>query len=276
MQEQAPLNEKDGIEEENNFLKMKLMLEHGADFGGNNENELPAELENEFLKNVMAFEQQWAERKTIKVFDKIGRPDRFKPVAGIEEEDIHSAWKELRDYLNEHGIDLDACSPKVTPRELYRFAVEELFDEEMDDMDMPGWTTNFIYDEFYPDKEFNNTESIRDQLFNGLFSKDPIFFKYAFSSSGILFNGKLYDHFDTFNEPVESFKSCFDEISLDECNFSSYFQEESADIARGTYKARASSPGTEMIFSDEFSVRMVFENEYWVFKEIEIRGLNIG
>ncbi len=62
------------LKAENEFLKMKLMLENGAKFEMSEENELPAGVENEFLSNMAAFEKQFAEHKTIKVFDKIGRP----------------------------------------------------------------------------------------------------------------------------------------------------------------------------------------------------------
>ncbi|MEI9806727.1 MAG: hypothetical protein WDO16_01940 [Bacteroidota bacterium] len=134
------------------FLKMKLMLERGASFGGNENNELPPEIENQFLNNVMAFEDHFQDYKMIKVFDKIGRPHHFKPASEIPDDEIKKAWSELQAHLNEHSIDLDVCSPNIPVRELYRFAVEELFEQEMDDMDMPGWTTHFIYDEFHPDR----------------------------------------------------------------------------------------------------------------------------
>jgi len=98
------LAEEDRLKAENEFLKMKLMLEHGAKFGGNENSELPAELENAFLNNMAAFEKQFEEHKTIKVFDKIGRPEHFKPVNEIPDSEIDKAWSELRDYLNEYGI----------------------------------------------------------------------------------------------------------------------------------------------------------------------------
>ena len=50
-QEYEQLSEKEKLKAENDFLKMKMMLEKGAQFGaGPNSMELPPELENEFLK----------------------------------------------------------------------------------------------------------------------------------------------------------------------------------------------------------------------------------
>ena len=40
---------------QNDFLKMKMMAESGAFFGG--EGGLPADIENQFLKNIMEFEK---------------------------------------------------------------------------------------------------------------------------------------------------------------------------------------------------------------------------
>ena len=93
------LNEDDRLKAENDFLKMKLMLEHDAQFGGDENSELPADIENEFLNNMLAFEKQFEERKRVKVFDKIGRPQQFKPVSDIPEAEINEKWEELRNYL---------------------------------------------------------------------------------------------------------------------------------------------------------------------------------
>ncbi|MDQ6903188.1 MAG: hypothetical protein M3139_09275 [Bacteroidota bacterium] len=69
----------ENLKNENEFLKMKLMLEQGAEFGTiKSDSELPATVENEFLNYIMAFEKQAAERKTIKVFDRIERPEHLK------------------------------------------------------------------------------------------------------------------------------------------------------------------------------------------------------
>ena len=67
MEDFSHLNEEEKLKAENDFLKMKLMLEQGGHFGGDGETPLPAEVENEFLKNVMAFEKQFDERKRIKL-----------------------------------------------------------------------------------------------------------------------------------------------------------------------------------------------------------------
>src|SRR5690606_3904653 len=102
--------------------------------------------------------------KKIKIFDKIERPDFFLKSNQISDEDIASAWHKLLAYLNKYNLDLDVLSPNVSIRELYRFATEELFEEEIDDMDMPDMICHFIYDEFYPDPIYDNTRIATDQI----------------------------------------------------------------------------------------------------------------
>jgi hypothetical protein len=274
MEDYADLNSREGLEAENDFLKMKLMLEHGASFTGKGDSQLSPEIENEFLKNVMAFEEKYAEQKLIKIFDKLGRPDQFRAVQEIPDEEIEDAWKELREFLNENGVDLAACSPKVTARELYRFTTEELFGHEMDDLDLPGWTTNFIYDEFHPDIEYNNTQAVKE-LLGEIFTKEPIFYKFCLASSDIIFNGKIYEDFDAFEAKINSFKFCFEAIELEDCDFTAYRKEEVEAIVSGNYKANAESPGNQMVFSGGFVIRLIIEEGYWLCKEIEIKGLNI-
>ncbi|MEJ0104653.1 MAG: hypothetical protein WDO19_19745 [Bacteroidota bacterium] len=57
------LNEEDRLKAENDFLKMKLMLEHGAQFDEMENNELPAEIENEFLNNIIALKNSLSRRR---------------------------------------------------------------------------------------------------------------------------------------------------------------------------------------------------------------------
>ena len=158
MNENSEHSEEENLQNENEFLKMKLMLEQGAQFSNmQTDGKLPTEIENQFLKNIIEFEKQFEEHKTIKVFDRIERPAHFKPVNEIPDDEIDNAWDELDEYLHKYGIELSVCSPNISKRELYRFTTEELFNHEMDDMNVPGMMSCFTYDEFYPDYIYDNT-----------------------------------------------------------------------------------------------------------------------
>jgi hypothetical protein len=265
------LNEEEKLKAENDFLKMKLMLEQGAHFGGDGETQLPAEIENEFLKNVMDFEKQFDERKMIKLFDKIGRPEQFKPVNEISDNDIDNAWKDLDDYLSERGINLDVCSPNISNRELYRFTTEELFEHEMDDMNLPGWSSNFIYDEFHPDPVYDNSRMVEQNLLADIFSKSDLFYEIDYDKEGIVFNGKLYETRESFFEMINRFKSVFDEIELIECSIDNSEVKETECAVTGNYRAVAKSGINETFFKGDFKVELILNDmEYWYFKKIQI------
>jgi hypothetical protein len=270
------LDDKESLKAENEFLKMKMMLEQGANFGGVSDKDLPPEIENDFLRNVMAFEKQFTEeRKTIKLFDKIGKPQHFRPVNEIDDTTIKNAWLELHDYLNEHGIDLDACSPNISDRELYRFTIEELFEHEMDDINLPGWTTNFIYDEFYPDPVYDNSKLVEQNLLGDIFRKDDLFYEVDYDEEEIFFNNKSYQK-EKLITKINQFKSLFEEIELTGCTITSCEVEKKECIVEGVYQAIVKSGNAEMIFKGNFKVELIFgELGYWNFKKIQIDGFNL-
>jgi len=276
----SPMNEEENLRTENEFLKLKLMLEHGGQFGEmeqDSNTELPPEIENQFLNNVLAFEKQFSEHKVIKVYDKIGRPQHFRPVAEIADGEIAKAWDHLSDYLNDHGIDVSVCSPNISMKELYRFVTEELFDHETDDMNLPGWTTNFIYDEFHPDPIYDNSRLVEQDLFNDVFRKDDLFYGIDYSGEGFVFNEVYYSDFKLYSERINRFKSLFDEISVTEFNVGDCVVDENNCCVRGNYKAAASIGNSETVFSGGYVVKLVVgELGYWELKDIQISGFNPG
>lgn len=269
------LSEEERLKTENEFLKMKMMLEHGAKFGGDENSELPPDIENQFLTNMIAFEKQFEEHKTIKVFDKIGRPQHFKPVNEIPDSGIDKAWNELSDYLNKYGIDLSVCSPNISLRELYRFTTEELFEHQTDEMNLPGWSTNFIYDEFHPDPVYDNSRLVQQDLLHDIFRKEELFCEIHYAKNGFLFNDKQYDDYKTYEEKINRFKSMFDEIELLESEVSSCQVKENECEVKGKYKAVAKTEKNELILEGDFRVSLILsELGYWDMKNIEMGGFN--
>jgi hypothetical protein len=146
---------------ENELLKLKMQAEKGAIFGGNMEN-LPPEVEAEFLKNVQQFEAEWDNRKTIKVYDLIGRPS-FKPADLLMADEVEEELKRLHDLMAEKNVFLDVLG-NYQPIVIYRFITEELFEHETDDIRIAGWNQNFIYEEFHPNHGMDIYKNTRDFL----------------------------------------------------------------------------------------------------------------
>lgn len=162
------LNEEDRLDVENTFLKMKLMTENGALFNigrlDGNKSEIPPDIEMQFLKYIIEFENQSQNKERITIFDKINQPNFFIPVNEVPDSQIEEECLKLLNYLHLFNIRLHVCSPNISDREIYRFIIEELFNEEIDNISMPGMFINFTYDEFHPDAVYDNSNIAITQI----------------------------------------------------------------------------------------------------------------
>jgi len=268
-------SEEEKIKAENDFLKMKIMLQHGGQFGGTENSDLPPEIENQFLNNIMAFEQQYERHKTIKIFEKIGKPDHFKPVGQIDDSGIEEAWRELRQYMNEHGVDLDACSPNISPRELYRFATEELFDHETDDIDLPGWSTNFIYDEFYPDPVYDNTRVATEDCIKHILEKEPLQWTHHFRDEGLRLNEHFPLTIEEFKAIVNRFKDAYEGLKITEVTAPTCVVNDTESFVEGEYSVSATVGRDSDLLTGSWKV--IFQNDqesgYWYITGVHIEGI---
>ncbi|MEO8711522.1 MAG: hypothetical protein ABI405_05330 [Parafilimonas sp.] len=277
MDESEELNEEEKLKAENDFLKMKIMLEHGSEFHStDNTDELPADIENQFLKNIIEFEKQFEERKTITVFEKIGKPQQFKPVNEIEDVDMEAAWKALHEHISQYGVDLSVCSPKVSVRELYRFTTEELFEHEIDDMNLPGLTSGFIYDEFYPDYEYDNTNAAVDDCIKSILNKEPFEWMHHFTKDNITLNNYNALSQEEFKNIINRFKDAFDEIELNELNDINCLINENICNVEGTHSASGKFANELMQWNGKWNVQFEFDDEYgdWSINNVQIEGIN--
>ena len=266
----------ENLKNENEFLKMKLMLEQGAEFGTmKSDSELPASVENEFLNYVMAFEKQAAERKTIKVFDRIERPEHFKAVNEITDDDIDNAWDELDAWLNKYHLDLAVCSPNISNRELYRFTTEELFDYEMDDIFIPGGMTCFTYDEFYPDHIYDNTRYATDDCIKQIFEKDPINFMMWFQKDNIRLNNNFPLNEEEYKTIINRFKSLYDEIQLNDLTNVNCIIDNTNCQVQGSFDVTLVLPSEEIKVEGNWLVEFNLDDfGYWGIYHVKIEGIN--
>jgi hypothetical protein len=265
------------METENEFLKMKLMLEKGAEFGTCADGkDLPPGIENEFLKHIMEFEKQWEDAPMIKIYDKVGRPTEFKPVEAIDEENIGTAWQELSAYLREHGISLDACSPNITRRELYRFATQELFELEVEDIQIPGLMHGFIYDEFHPDPVYDNTCLAVDECMKLIFQEAPLEWTFQFSDKGIRLNTKESLTAEALKDIINRFKTVYDRIELAGLNCSGCSVMDTYSIVQGTYAADVYNGPEKYRMEGKWEVRLEKDMDFeaWLIVDIQIEGIN--
>ncbi|MGJ7031978.1 hypothetical protein [Niabella hirudinis] len=233
-------------EDENSFLKMKLALETGGHvkIPQGVSKYLTPEMENEFLKSIMALQEQRRFAKTVRLYDKIGKPLQFLPEKQIPDKEIEYQYNALLDYLFEHNFDFCVCSPNVTTRDLYRFITEELFFEQVDDIEMPEMICGFVYDDFHPDPIYENTLLIKEQLLPDIFREgDPLFFDRIHQSS-FSFNRESVSP-DVFKARIQRFKTLCGALELLECSISTCTVKDKDCTVKGFYHARATiSPET--------------------------------
>lgn len=151
---------------ENELRKIKLTLEHGAEFPEGQGHNLPPEIENQFLDYLKQFEKEFARKKMILVYDLAGQPE-YTPVAELSDDSVGAELDKLMEALNKHSISVDTIC-EVDKRELYRFITEELFKIETNDIRIPGMIHGFTYEEYHPnhkhDIQSRCTEFVRQVL----------------------------------------------------------------------------------------------------------------
>jgi hypothetical protein len=143
---------------ENEILKLKMQAERDAVFGGNED--LPAEVEAEFLKNVQMFEDSFDKAREVTVYECIGKPS-FKKIDELKPEEAEKDLKKIMELMQSKNIILD-MQGQYELSVIYKFITEELFQEQIREVNFPGYVHRFIYEEFYPnhDIEIGNTAQV--------------------------------------------------------------------------------------------------------------------
>src|ERR1051326_3890363 len=191
-------------------------------------------VENDFLQHVLAFETQHKKKKRIKVIEKIGKPGDLQPVGEIPENKIEQEWLKLYNYMHKKGIDLQVCSPNVHARELYRFAIEELFEIKIDDISIPGMMTCFVYDEFYSDYPYDNENMVVDYCIKKFFCKNEIF-EFHFNRTVTLNNYEKLS-WSEFQGLINSYRTGFEKTKNLEIKVDNSTVENNYGKVTGSYK----------------------------------------
>lgn len=118
----------------------QLRDEFGMQFDHMDER-LSPEAKNEWLDYILDFERQFENAPRITVRERIGNPT-IQPVAEIPLYAMEEVVNNLLDLLAEHGIAVDFMG-EWDDLAAYRFIIEELLDEEMDDIRIEGMFSHF-------------------------------------------------------------------------------------------------------------------------------------
>ncbi len=214
-EEQKPAPGNDPEEEmrlENDIMKLKLQAEFGAEFGETSE-DVPAQLEQEFLQHVYDFEKAWENQEATTVAKLIDHP-AFTPYEKLSEDERDAAWQSVLEKYNRKGISVDFTNEY--PLEIkYRFATEELPQHETMFVNMPGMMLGFIYEEFHPNHASDMEEKAKAFL-EGWFEKNAEKCLQVDSSEFILENGLILSKED-FSKKLSQLFESFERF--EDCDF---------------------------------------------------------
>jgi hypothetical protein len=266
---------------DNGLKKKELEKKYGAHFS--EFNELPPEMENQWLNSIETFEEQFDNAKRTTVWEYMDKPD-YKSKDELKPHEISKELERLYELMDENGISLSTLC-EVEDAELYRFITEELFQQEMDDIRIPGMMSCFTYEEFHPNAKLDIEEAI-DYFFRMTMAKmeniggtgyDML---YVDTENHKDPNGNKIDKqkvIDCINNFLDSFDS-FEVVTYDEKTFE--INEEETD-AKVTFTIHFK--GLSENSSETYDVRgdgcfKLKPGEYggWEMYHIDLPGLRIG
>ena len=251
---------------ENEFLKIKLQAQYGDGFFMKGDAALPPEIENQFLKNMIAFEDNSKNAELTTVYEKIGSP-AFKKVNELEKEEVATALESITVAMQEHGVSLDICDGPYPDEVIYTFITEELFGLEIEKESMFGGGWHFIYEEFYPNDKVDiekNTHEFLKHWFTRDFNEYSSELAYHFiTADGNEIDRKVFfEKLNMFFESFTAFKN--DGYNIDEIKFELYDKESGMGHAEGKLKYDAIMENGEMIhYEGPYKLYMHREDKYW-------------
>jgi hypothetical protein len=245
---------------ENELLRLKLKAELGGE--SHTSNDLPPEIENEFLKNVLAFEHNFANAKPAKVYDLAGKPDFLKS-DDLNDEELEKELEKIAGLLSEKNIEV-YFGDGYDSRTKYHFITEELFDHETTFMPMPGMTTCFDYEEFHPNHK-KEIERRTEKFLSAWLEKDieacgdELAHHAILPDRKILSKAEVLDQIENIFEAYTAFseeKRAIFDIGFD--------LEAGMGHAEGGLKYGALLENGEMTgFGGAFKLYFSFERDYW-------------
>jgi hypothetical protein len=162
--------------DENEFMKLKMMAEFGGNFVGSED--IPPDVENQFLKQIINFHKQHENSGLTTVYQYIGEPE-YNHVNDLSDKEVKTELKRLMKLMVKNGVSLSVLA-QTPDRDVYRFITEELFKHEIENVKLKGWVNQFIYEEFHPNADYDIKNTVAECL-QSVFVKGSPFFEDRYS-----------------------------------------------------------------------------------------------
>ena len=250
---------------ENEILKLKMQAERNALFGGNME-ELDPEVEAEFLKNVQSFEDSFAKAKQVSIYEYVGKPV-YKAVDDLKPEEVKGELKRIMEILHSKNIVLEVQG-RYELSVIYKFITEELFQEQIRDIQFPGYIHSFIYEEFHPNHTIDIGRTAQDFL-NHWFEKKFDENSTELANQLVTAEGQIH----TSGEVITKLRNCLNSyISFTNIKFNGtdtsfeWNENDKSGLghAEGMFKYEAEIENGEIInIEGPFKLYMINEDGFW-------------
>jgi hypothetical protein len=146
---------------ENDLLRLQLQAETGADI--HQLSDVPPEVENLFLNNILAFERQLDSMEETTIYEILDRPADFRKEEDLDDEEIEAELQRLEELMKNKGIEV-GYGMEYPARLKYKFVTEELFAHETQKFDIPDMVNHFMYEEFHPNHKLAMETLAKDFL----------------------------------------------------------------------------------------------------------------
>jgi len=259
-----PLSEdpEENLRIENELLRLKIQAEHGGQ--SHSSGSLPPDLENEFLKHIIAFEQNYANAKRVVIYDFIGRPE-FTKADDLDNSSLAPALQRITGQLSIKNIVVH-FDKSIDKRTRYKFITEELFEKETDDFMVPGMTVNFDYEEFHPNHQKEIAERA-ERFIAGWFKQGFNEHSYELADYFVLPDKQIMSrkemviHLGNIFEAFRGFKD--EKYKISEVKFE-LNENGGLGHAEGVVKYDAVLENGEIVeFNGPFKLYMSYDDGYW-------------
>jgi uncharacterized protein YjaZ len=256
---------------ENEILKMKLKAQFGDAFQMFTEGDsIPPDIENQFLKNMIQFEENYQDAEYETIAAKLGNPV-FKKAEECNQEELRKGIETVNDLLNQHHIQVEFLHTTYSDETKYRFLSEELLEKEVEKEIPDGATFNFVYENFHPN-HFVDLGNITHQFVLNWLTKNKKYFETILSHSMIDANANRYTSNQVLQK-IEYFLDAFhhfqnDGYNIDEVKFEIKNENEENEFGMGhgegtvTYEAVIEN-GEVIQYQGPYKIYYSYENGVW-------------
>ena len=259
-------DETENLRIENELLRIQLTAQYGDAFHMETNADLPPDIENQFLKNILAFEENAENAELTTVFQKIGKPS-YKSIDELSPAEIGIELNRITAIMEEHHVGLDICDGPYPDEEIYKFITEELFAHEIEVNPVFGMGWNFIYEEFHPNSKVEITKNTHE-FFAHWQNKNFDEYSTELDDHLITAEGKemereeLYKLLNHFFESFERFDK--DGYNIDFIDVKEQEDKTAMGFSEGMYKYDAIMENGETIhFEGPYKLYMRRMDNYW-------------